>query len=53
MYKTQILTERGYSFTTTADREIVRVVMGRLSYIALDYDTEFKAATESSNNEKV
>jgi len=50
-YMMTILKERGYSFTTSAEREIVRDMKEKLAYVAVDYNKELVKADGAGASE--
>jgi len=51
-YMMVLLQEKGFAFTTTAEREIVRDIKEKLSFVALDYEAELAAAGGNADLEK-
>jgi len=51
-YLMKILTERGYSFTTTAERELVRDVKEKLCFVSSNFQRDMELSASSTQIEK-
>merc|ERR1712083_646064 len=50
-YLAKILMERGYAFTTSAEKEIVRDIKEKLCFVCMDYEEELAKSEQSSELE--